>query len=292
MPLLPSFDIEIRDWAAAGAAEDIDYALVWRPEAGRLAGFPNLKLIFSLGAGVDHLMGDGIAPAGVPIVRMVDDSLAAGMTEFVVYNVLNFHRFMPEYRADQQRGIWNPRLQIPAAERQIGILGLGALGAASARVLVAMGFDVAGWSRREKSVAGVTSFYGDRQLADFLARSEILVCLLPLTAQTAGILCAENFAHLPQGACLINAARGGHCVESDLVAALDSGQIAAAALDVFQAEPPPKSSPLWRHPRVQLTPHIASMTLPKPSAARVMDGITRLREGRELVDLVAPERGY
>lgn len=284
--------IEVRDWDAPGAPEEIDYALVWQPEPGVLAGFANLKLIFSLGAGLEHLTAQGVAPPGVPVVRMVEDTLTAGMTEYVLYHVLRFHRFMPAYQADQRNQVWRPLMQIPAAQRRVGILGLGVLGGAAATALVALGFDVGGFSRTEKSIGGVASYHGNRQLARFLARTEILVCLLPLTAQTENIINAGTLAQLPKGAFVINAGRGGHCCETDLLAALDSGHIAAAALDVFSREPLPASSPLWRHPRVFITPHIASMTLPGAGAAHVIDNITRFRAGRALPHTANLARGY
>ncbi|MGR3985177.1 MAG: glyoxylate/hydroxypyruvate reductase A [Gammaproteobacteria bacterium] len=286
------FDIEVRKWEAAGDPAEIDYALVWQPEPGALAAFPNLKIIFSIGAGLDHLLGDGILPPGVPVVRMVERALTSGMTEYVLYNVLRFHRSMPQYEADQRACAWREILQAPAWERRIGMLGLGVLGADAARALVSLGFDVAGWSRSEKRIRGVSSYCGARGLRDLLARSDILVCLLPLTAQTENILNAANLARLPKGACVINAARGGHCAEADLLAALDRGHLAGAALDVFQTEPLEKSSSLWRHPRVHITPHIASMTLPASSAEHVMDNITRFCAGRALTHVVDLARGY
>ncbi len=286
------FDVEVRDWGSPGAAADIDYALVWQPEPGALAGFPRLKLIFSIGAGLDHLSGDDIVPPGVPVIRMVEDVLTAGMTEYVIYNVLRFHRFMPQYEADQRQRVWRERLQVPAWERRVGILGLGVLGGAAARALASLGFDVAGWSRTEKHLDGVVSYHGDRQLAHLLARTEILVCLLPLTARTINILNATNLAALPRGAFVINAGRGRHCDQADLLAALDSGHIAAAALDVFTTEPLQPTSPLWQHPKVHITPHVASMTLPSSSAKHVIDNITRHRAGQPLTHVADFARGY
>ena len=286
------FDLEVRHWDAPGAPEEIDYALVWQPEPRALAGFPRLKLIFSAGAGLDHLIGENIVPPGIPVIRMVEDVLTAGMTEYVLYNVLRFHRFMPQYEANQRNRVWKELPQIPARERRVGILGLGVLGGDAAGALAALGFDVAGWSRTEKQNKGVSCYFGERQLAGFLARTEILVCLLPLTRQTENILNAGNLARLPKGAFVINPGRGRHCNQADLLAALDSGHIAAAALDVFRTEPLAKNSPLWRHPRVHITPHIASMTLPASGARHVIDNITRFRAGRALTHLVDFERGY
>ncbi|MGR3912950.1 MAG: glyoxylate/hydroxypyruvate reductase A [Gammaproteobacteria bacterium] len=286
------FDVEVREWGAPGDPADINYALVWQPQPGALAAFPNLQIIFSIGAGLDHLLGPGVLPRGVPVVRMVERALTAGMSEYVLYHVLRFHRKMAQYEAGQRARVWREILQTPAWERRIGMLGLGVLGADAARRLAALGFDVAGWSRGEKRIPGVDSYHGARALPRLLARSDILVCLLPLTAQTENILNAANLARLPKGAFVINAARGGHCVEADLLAALDRGHLSGAALDVFRREPLETSSPLWRHPRVHITPHIASMTLPASSAEHVTDNITRFRAGRKLTHQVDLARGY
>ena len=286
------FDLEVRHWDTPGAPEEIDYALVWYPQPGALAALPRLKLIFSIGAGVDHLSGENILPPSIPVVRMVEDALTNGMTEYVLYHVLRFHRDMPHYEANQRNRLWHDLPQIPARERRIGILGLGILGGAAAAALVSLGFDVAGWSRSEKQMDGVVSWYGEEQLAPFLARSEILVCLLPLTAQTERIINAENLARLPAGACVINAARGGHCDEAALLAALNDGHIAGAALDVFRHEPLDENNPLWRHPNVYITPHIASITLPASGAGHVIENINRFRAGQALTHLVDFSRGY
>ncbi|CAJ2377224.1 MAG: Glyoxylate/hydroxypyruvate reductase A [Arenicellales bacterium IbO2] len=286
------FDVEVREWGAPGDPAEIDYALVWKPKPGALAAFPNLKIIFSIGAGIDHLLGEDVLPRGLPVVRMVERALTAGMTEYVLYHVLRFHRFMPQYEAGRREGAWREIPQTPAWRRRVGLLGLGVLGADAARALAALGFDVAGWSRGEKNIRGVASHHGARGLREMLARSEILVCLLPLTAQTENILNAETFAQLPKGAFVINAARGGHCMEEDLLAALESGHLAGAALDVFKTEPLEKSSPLWRHPRVYITPHIASMTVPATAAEHVMENIRRFRAGHELTHLADLAREY
>ncbi|MGI9310626.1 MAG: 2-hydroxyacid dehydrogenase [bacterium] len=286
------FDLDVRDWDSPGDPAQIDYALVWQPEPGVLARFANLKLIFSIGAGLDHLRGDDVLPPGVAVIRMVEDELTAGMTEYVLYQTLRFHRCMPQYDDDQRARIWRERTQVPARERRVGLLGLGVLGEASARALAQLDFDVAGWSRGEKHIDRVASYHGADQLAAFLARSDILVCLLPLTAQTEGILNADNLARLPRGAFVINAARGGHCDESALLDALDRGHLAGAALDVFAREPLPPDDALWRHPRVCITPHIASMTLPASAARHVVDNIRRLRAGRALTHVVDFARGY
>lgn len=284
--------LAVRVWPDIGDARDIDYALVWRPEPGLLAALPNLKLILSLGAGVDHILGDPELPRHVPIVRLVDPYLTDAMSEYVALQVLRLHRQDLDYQAQQQARIWREREQKNAALRPVGILGFGEIGQAAGRRLRALGFPVAGWSRRKKTVAGFSTWAGPEELPSLLARAEILVCLLPLTAATAGILCAGNFALLPSGAGLVNAGRGGHLVEADLIPALDAGQLSAAALDVFREEPLPPEHPFWRHPRIVVTPHIAGITNPATAAPIVADTIRRFASGQPLPNLVDPARGY
>ena len=284
--------LDIRVWPEIGKPAEIDYALVWRPEPGFLASLPNLKLILSLGAGVDHLLGDPQLPQHLPIVRLVDPHMTAAMSEYVVLQVLRLHRRDLEYRAQQQAVVWRELDQQNAVERRVGILGLGELGRDAAKKLRALGFDVAGWSRGERTVPGVASYAGANGLPQLLCRSEILVCLLPLTAETEGILNGSTLALLPKGAALVNAARGAHLVEEDLLAALASGQISAAVLDVFREEPLPAGHPFWRHPRVILTPHVAAFTNPATAAPIILDNIRRFDEGRPLLNRIDPARGY
>ena len=285
-------ELDIRVWPEVGNPEDITYALLWQPPDGVLGRCRNLKAILSLGAGVDHLMGDPELPDHLPIVRMVDPSLTDGMSEYVLFHTLRYHRDVPYYEACQRERKWHMLTPVMPQERRVGILGLGVLGADAARKLAALSFDVAGWSRSPKQVEDVASFHGTDGLAAFLARSEILVCLLPLTPDTAGILNAELFAGLPEGACLINPARGGHLVDDDLLAALDSGRIAGATLDVFHTEPLPTDHPFWDHPKVTITPHVASVTNPKTAAEQVAANIRRAEAGEPLPNLVDRTAGY
>lgn len=285
-------DLEIRIWPEVGDPADIEYALVWHPPKGELAKLHNLQAIFSMGAGIDHLASDPDLPKDVPVVRMVDESLTLGMTEFVVMSVLRHHRRVQDYEAQQRQKLWQ-QLDTPlAADRKVGILGLGVLGADSARTLAYLGFDVAGWSRSPKDLPGVESFSGAEGLQNFLKRTEILVCLLPLTDSTKGILNTENLSLLPRGAALINVARGAHMVPEDVLAALESGQLAAATLDVFPEEPLPADSPFWEHPRVLVIPHCASITMPTTAAAKIVEGIETLRKGGALENVVDFEKGY
>ncbi|MFQ6016682.1 MAG: 2-hydroxyacid dehydrogenase [Kiloniellaceae bacterium] len=284
--------LEVRDWPDVGDPNDIEFALVWQPEKGELKRYPNLKAIFSIGAGIDHLSSDPELPDNVPVVRMVEPGLTAGMVEFVLMSVLYHHRFMLDYARQQRDRLWREIDQVPAWRRKVGIMGLGVLGRACADKLVDLGFDVAGWSRRPKERPGVATFHGRDGLTGFLERTEILVCLLPLTPETEGILNARTFAALPKGAALISVGRGGHMVEEDLLDALESGRIGGATLDVFRAEPLPPGHPFWSHPRVVVTPHIASMTIAESAARAVVDNIRRLRAGRPLEHVVDLEQGY
>jgi len=285
-------ELDIRVWPEIGDPADIDYALVWRPEPGLLAALPNLKLILSLGAGVDHLLGDPQLPRHLPIVRLVDPHMTAAMSEYVVLQVLRLHRRDLDYRAQQEARDWRELDQKNAADRRVGILGFGELGQDAAHKLKALGFDVAGWSRSAKTAAGIATYAGAAGFPPLLARSEILVCLLPLTPETEGILNARSLALLPQGAALVNAARGAHLVEEDLLAALASGQVSAAVLDVFADEPLPLGHPFWHHPRIVVTPHVAAFTNPATAAPIILDNIRRFEEGRPLLNRVDPARGY
>ena len=285
-------EIELRVWPEAGDPAEIDYALMWKPPPGELKTYPNLKIIFSVGAGIDHFASDPELPRHIPLVRMVEPGLTAGMSEYVVMAVLYHHRFMIEYGLQRREEIWEEIPQVGAEDRTAGIMGLGVLGRDAAEKLKPFGFPLAGWSRSAKEVPGVTCYHGDAGLKAFLAATDILVCLLPLTAETANILNAETFAALPRGAAVINVARGGHQVEDDLLAALDSGQLSGATLDVFQQEPLPAGHPLWQHPRVLMTPHAASMTIPKSAAKAVVDNIRRFEAGEPLTDVVDLEKGY
>jgi glyoxylate/hydroxypyruvate reductase A len=283
---------EIRYWPEIGDKTAIEYALVWQPEPGLLASLPNLKLIFGLGAGVDHLLRDPLLPEGVPIVRLVDPYMTDAMSEYVALSVLRLHRQDLDYLAQQRAGVWEEREQKNAAERPVGILGFGTLGQDAGRKLKALGFDVAGWSRGPKDIPGFATYAGPAGFDAFLARSEILVCLLPLTAATTGILNAATFALLPRGAGLVNVGRGGHLVEADLIPALDGGQLSGAVLDVVREEPLPGDHPFWHHPRIILTPHIAAETHPPTAAAIIREAIRRHAAGLPVANQIDPARGY
>ena len=285
-------DLEFRIYPATGKIEEIEYALVWKPPHGLLKSLPSLRAIFSLGAGVDHVFADPQLPEGVPIVRLVDPQLTRQMTEYAVLHTLRFHRQAPGYEAQQRERVWRELPQKQTAERRIGVMGLGEIGGAVARALVGFGFEVAGWTRSPKAIDGVENYAGRTRLAAFLARSDILICVLPLTSDTTDILDARAFAAMPRGAFVINIGRGRQLVETDLLAAFMSGQIAGAALDVFRTEPLPADSPLWSHPAVTVTPHVAAMTDPRSAVQQVADNIRRIRAGQKPINIVDPRAGY
>ena len=275
-----------------GDKADYDYAIVWRPPTGVLRTFPNLKGILSLGAGVDGILSDTELPDDVPVVRMVDRCLTEGMSEYVLYWVIHYHRRMHVYLNWIANGTWKLLRQIDTRERKVGFLGLGELGSDAAQKVAALGFDVAGWSRTEKSVPGVTSYFGPDGLKPFLNRTEILVVLLPLTDATRGIVDKELLGELPERSYLINCARGPHVVDADLLAALDAGRIEAATLDVFHEEPLPADHPYWTHPKVQITPHMASLTVASSAADWMAENVRLIEAGEPPRNRIDVKRGY
>jgi glyoxylate/hydroxypyruvate reductase A len=274
----------------------IDIVLVATPPRGVIGTLPNLKLVQSLWMGVDGLLADPTFPRTKPLARLIDPGMIAAMTESVVSHVLDFHRHHYVYRAQQQQKKWHRLPQFMASDRIVGILGLGELGTAVANRLLPFSFKVAGWKRRSSQNAAIETrieyYVGPAGLDDLLSRSDAVVCLLPLTGETRGILNAKAFAKMPRGGCIINVARGAHVVVPDLVAALDSGQLAHAYLDVFEAEPLPQDSPLWAHPGVTVTPHTAALTEPRTAMAKVVENIERVRQGSPAHNLVDFGAGY
>ena len=270
-------------------APDIDVALVAQPPPNTFERLPNLKLVQSLWMGVEQLLAEKALPRNVPVARCLDPGMIAAMTETVLAHVLDWHRLHFRYRAQQRQKTWQQLPQVLAGERTIGILGLGELGSIVAQTLYVRGFRVLGWSRRPKQVTGVECL---TELSDVLERSDMVVCLLPMTTQTRNILNAQAFSQMPEGACLINVARGGHVVEKDLVAALDSGWITHAYLDVFPIEPLAEDSRLWAHPAVTITPHVAALSDPRTAVPKIVENIERLRRGEAPLGLVDRIAGY
>ncbi|MGO4171316.1 2-hydroxyacid dehydrogenase [Bosea sp. TAF32] len=275
----------------------VHYVASWKHPAGSLTGLPNLAAIFSLGAGVDFLFADDKLPA-VPIARVVDPDLTTRMSEYVVLHCLMYLRQQHRYLSQQRERLWEDDRNQPAARSvRVGIMGLGELGQDAAAKLKVIGFDVAGWSRSPKSIEGLCTFSGEEGMKEFLARTDILVCLVPLTPETRGIIDAGLIAGLAQdgrlgGPFVINAGRGGLQVEEDILAALESGTLKGATLDVFETEPLPTASPLWTHPGVTITPHNAAMSEPEAIASLITAQIRRLEAGEPLQHVVDPARGY
>ncbi len=270
----------------------IDMALVWKHRPGSLADYPNLKCIASSGAGVDFIFEDTSAPIHLPITRVVDPMLASDMSEHVIALIFAHLKNLNRYKLDQQQKIWKPQNYSRIRDFTIGILGLGALGAVLANDLVHYGFKVNGWSRSKKTMKNVQTFTGMETLAAFLGATEILVCLLPLTKETTGILNKNLFQQLPKGAYIINVARGGHLVDEDLLMMLQQEHLSGAALDVFHTEPLPTAHPFWEHPKVHISPHCASVSDTASVVPQIIENHRRLLAGKALNNIVSIERGY
>lgn len=288
---------DIRIWPDhVGPDGDIGYACLWKAPHGLPARFPNLKVMFNLGAGVDHLLSDPALP-DVPLVRAVHPDLSMRVTEYIVLHTLMFHRRQRLYDEQQRERIWKGHHQPGANEVAVGIMGMGAIGAEAAKVLDRIGFKVAGWSRTPKKLPGIELFQGSDQLDAFLARTETLVCVLPATPETDSIVNLSFLRKLKRdgaagGAYLINAGRGNVQVDADILAALDEGTLAGAALDVFPQEPLPVESPLWQHPRVTVTPHNAGDIAPQAIVSDIARQVARFEQGLPLENVVDRARGY
>lgn len=250
------------------------------------ARYPGLKVVFALSAGVDHYR-IGEVPAHVALVRMVDPGVSVQIRDYVLMGVMLLHRGLPKYLQQQRDQVWKVAPIALPSETRVGILGLGVLGTNAAETLRDLGFPVAGWSRSPRDLPGIASFTGEDGLREMLGQTDILVCLLPLTEATVGILNADCFAALPQGARLVHLGRGRQLVAADLLAALDSGHMAGAVIDVTDPEPLPEGDPLWSHPGVVLTPHVASRSRPDAGAQRVIENVRRFEAGDEMIGLVA-----
>ncbi len=288
-PYLPG--VTICRAEAVTDTNDVHYALAWKPPRNFFAPYPNLKLLVNLGAGVDSLTGRDDLP-DIPIVRLSDPDMARMMAGYVLFAVLRYARDIPAFERAQREKRWHylhPR--VPGSIR-VGVLGLGELGSRSANELARQGFDVRGWSRSQKQITGIQCSSGLLSLDRFLSESDILVVMLPLTPETQGLLTAERLEKLPQGASFINVSRGAIVDQSALTAALQSGQIAEATLDVFDREPLPPENKLWQMDNVLITPHLASVAIPASAALQVADNILRCVRGEPVTNQVFPERGY
>ena len=285
---LPEADIHL--WTPGDGPAD--YAVVWRPSAGFFAQQAQLKAVFNAGAGVDALLS-GSPPSSAPIVRLEDAGMAEQMCEYVTYAVLRHFREFATYEASQRAGAWEPRPPRRKSDHPIGVLGLGVLGERVALALRRFGFTVRAWTRSPRAAAeDIVVSHGLSSLPAFLGDTRILVCLLPLTAETAALMDHTRLRLLPRGAYVINVARGAHIVEADLLQALDDDHLSGAMLDVFHDEPLPADHPFWRHPKVTLTPHISAATLREDAVSQIAAKIRALEAGREVTGVVDLRRGY
>lgn len=287
--LMPDMPFHI--WPETGPLDEIEYILAWIMPDLNLDDLPRLKGVFSIGAGANQF-NLNVIPEHVPLVRLVDPNTAQAVADYVAMAALALHRDLPHYIRRNLEGKWDPQPLRANSDRRIGIMGLGEMGRAAAERLAYFGFQLSGWSRRSKFVPGMKTYAGDQGLADFLATSDILVCLLPLTEQTRGILNETLFSRLPAGASLIQVGRGEHLDNDALLAALESGQIDTAFLDVTVPEPLPGDHPFWSHPRIVVTPHIAALTRRESAAKIIADNIQRIEDGEPPLGTVDRSVGY
>jgi len=276
---------------AEQASEEVTYVLTWHPPKGLFQSLPNLRAVFSMGAGVDHITSDPSLP-NVPLIRQRDAGMGTQMSEYALYAALHYQRDFDIVRLNQQSQTWAPFVSGVRPRLNIGILGLGTLGSVVANALVQNGFPVSGWSRSKKEVDGVTSYSGEGELGDFLAQTELLLCLLPDTEQTRGMVNQNLLQQLPKGAVLVNVARGALVNDDELLQAIDSGHLRGAMLDVFHIEPLPTEHRFWSHPNIVVTPHVAAETVYAASAQQVSLEIQRMEAGLPPTEVVDPSRGY
>lgn len=272
--------------------EAIDMILSWKAPHGSFSNYPNLKVIGSMGAGVDHIFEDPSLPKDATITRIVDKNLKGDMQEFVLALALNYCKDLTAYSYLQQNHNWKPIPYKRVEDVTIGIMGLGVLGKSVAEKLHQVGFKLTGWANSKKNIEGLKSYAGNEELNDFLSTAELLVCLLPLTPETESILDKNLFEKLPQEAYLINVARGGHLVEKDLLPAIESGNLSGAALDVFNEEPLPEDHPFWGNKKILITPHTASKSDPSSTANQIVENYNRLQEGKALKNTVSQDKKY
>lgn len=284
-------DIPFKLWPDIGDPAQVRYLAAWQPPDDPARALPNLEVLFSTGAGIDQFDLSSI-PGHVPIVRMIEPGIVEGMVEYVTHGVLTIHRDFLDYASQQQAAKWHELTVRPAASCRVGVLGLGMLGKAVLERLRLFGYPCAGWSRSEHSIEGVDCYAGEQGLDAFLARTDVLVCLLPLTPATRQMLDARLLGKLPRGASLIQTGRGPHLVQADLLRLLDEGHLRYALLDVTTPEPLPSDHPLWTHPRVRITPHIASATRPETAVESVLENLRRHRQGLPMIGEIDRGRGY
>lgn len=287
---VPEFEVQI--YPDDSDRESVEFVMAFDPQPGAFAHFPNLKVVASMGAGVRAILTEPGLPENVTVTKIVQPMHQRDMADFVLALTLSHLRKLPVFFKQQQEKVWKHHSFQRPEETTVGIMGIGAIGRVIGELFVKNGFKVTGWSRTEKKIAGIQTFYGNDQRNEFLGTAQILVCILPLTDETTGILNKEVFARLPKGAYLINVARGGHLVEKDLLEALESGQLSGAALDVFSEEPLPAGHPFWAQEKIFITPHNAGNTHPEAAFKKVLQNYYALKNGGEFVDVVDRKRGY
>lgn len=283
--------LDIQIYPDVDRPDDVEFAISWKHPEGLYQEYPNLKVIASMGAGVNHILKDDQLPKDVKVTRIVDDQLTKDMSQFVLLQCLAVSRNLFTHLNDQSSKSWNTKPYQTPEKTSVGIMGFGVLGQAAGKVLKSNGFDVIGYANSSKTVDGI-EVYGSDQQDEFLKNTQILVCLLPVTSETKGVLNLKLFEKLKQDAYLINVARGEHLVEEDLIGAIDQGALRGASLDVFQQEPLPESHPFWSHENIQITPHIASMTDPESVAHQLLENYRRMKNGESLMNEVNVDKGY
>ena len=284
--------LDFRPHPDVGNPADIESAMVWKAPPGEMRKYPNLRLIVNIGAGVDYILKDDTLPPGVPIMRLVDPEQNRMMAQYVLLTVLRYHRDFPALEKQRREKRWQYIHPRECASLPIGIMGIGNIGSHVATELVRQGFPVSGWSRTPKSVEGVTTFHGRDQIKAFLARSQVLVLIMPFTPETDGIVDRDVLYALPRGAKIINIGRGALIDEAALAAAIRDGQIGAATLDVFRTEPLPADHPFWGIEEITITPHLASIAVPRSASLQIAENLRRLRAGETLLNVVDRARGY
>ena len=283
----PDLDLEV--YPKVKDPSEVEFVLSWKHPHGIYKDYPNLKVIASMGAGIDHIIEDPGIPEHIKITRVIDEQLTKDMSVFVLSLILDHIRNLSFHYCNKE---WKPKKYLRPEEVQVGIMGMGVLGVGVAEKLIKNKFNVTGWSRTKKEILGVTTFHGNEQLQDFLEDSRVLVNLLPLTSETKNILNKDLFEKLPEGAYVINVARGPHLVEEDLLEMIEKGNLSGAALDVFRKEPLPEDHPFWQNDKIRITPHIASVTHPKTVVPQILDNYRRMKEEKELENVVSREKEY
>jgi glyoxylate/hydroxypyruvate reductase len=285
-------DLRVVLWPAAFDPDDVIAVVAWHPPPDLLGSLPNLKMIASIGAGAEHILRCPDLPVSVPVTRIVDPEQARGMAEYVLWVALYYHRGFDTMARQQADGLWRMPPQGPARDFHVGVMGMGGMGRPVAVALRDSGFAVSAWSRSAPLLDSVHSYTGQDELSAFLAPLDLVVCLLPLTPATRGLCNTAFFAQMKPGAAFVNAGRGEHVVMSDLLAALDAGRVGSAVLDVFENEPLAKDDALWQHPRIVITPHMASSASDLTITQQILHNVQRLRQGQQPLHTVDRQRGY